>query len=363
MDDRQEIWNAARELAESGVKGAIASVSRQRGSCPMAGDAKMVVAEDGRRWGTIGGGCIEADVVAVALATAKSGEPSFTSHTLTADSAGDLGLSCGGTAEFFLEPVVASPEMIELYAQVAMAIRERMPVVVYTGVDWATGPKKAARFCGWQGREGGGAAATDGSSGSFSRRASVGDFDVPTALEENTGQGPATFFDEKAGVLVESVARKPRIVIFGAGHVGVEIAKVAAGVDFHVVVCDDREEFANAERIPWAHEVWVEDFRTVFDRLTFDEDDYLLATTRGHNFDAFVIEHIADSPARYVGMLGSKRKRAVIFRALEAAGVPEEVLGRVKTPIGLDIGADTPAEIAVSVVAELVKVRRMGVSG
>jgi xanthine dehydrogenase accessory factor len=147
-------------------------------------------------------------------------------------------------------------------------------------------------------------------------------------------------------------------VIFGAGHVGVEIAKVAHGVGFHVVVYDDREEFANPERIPWAHEVEVRDFRTLFDGLEFDADDYLLATTRGHNFDALIVEHIATSRARYVGMLGSKRKRAVIFRALKAVGVPEEALARVRTPIGLDIGADTPAEIAVSVVAELVQVRR-----
>jgi xanthine dehydrogenase accessory factor len=140
----------------------------------------------------------------------------------------------------------------------------------------------------------------------------------------------------------------------------VEIARVASGVGFHVAVYDDREEFANPERLPWAHEVRVEDFRTMFDGLKFDEDDYLLATTRGHNFDAFVLEHIATTPARYVGMLGSRRKRAVIFRALEAAGVPEEALARVRTPIGIDIGADTPAEIAVSVVAELVRVRRLG---
>ena len=357
MDDRFNIWTAAHELAESGLKGTLASVSRQRGSCPMASDAKMVVDGDGRRWGTVGGGCIEADVVDAALDVAERDEPCFVSHTLTADLAGDLGLSCGGTAEFFLEPIARSPEMVALYFRVATAIRDRVPVVVYTGVDWATGPKKAARFL--QGEK-----APERTEGRDPKRRVggdlliVGEFEIPASLDENLGKGCATYFDEEAGILVESVPRKPRLVIFGAGHVGVEIAKVAAGVDFHVVVLDDRAEFANAERIPWAHEVRVEDFRTVFDGLRFDEDDYLLATTRGHNFDALVIEHVADTAACYVGMLGSKRKRAVIFRALEAAGVPESALARVKTPIGLDIGADTPAEIAVSVVAELVKVRR-----
>ena len=348
MDDRFEIWNAVLELAQSEVNGTLASVSRQRGSCPMASDAKMVVAEDGRSWGTVGGGCIEADVVQAALEAAECGEPRFVSHTLTADSAGDLGLSCGGTAEFFLEPIIRSPEMTALYAGVAAAIRARTPMAVLTGVDWGTGPKKAVRF--FAGQESG-------------NELTVGDFEIPDSLAEQVSPARSTFFDEESGVLVESVPRKPRVVIFGAGHVGVEIAKVAAGVDFHVVVYDDREEFANAERIPWAHEVRVEDFRTMFDGLEFDADDYLLATTRGHNFDALIIEHVAPSAAGYVGMLGSKRKRAVVFRALEAAGVPADALDRVKTPVGLDIGADTPAEIAVSVVAELVQVRRLGNAG
>ena len=340
MDDRFDIWESARLLAESTVAGAIASVSRQRGSCPMASDAKMVVSVDGRQWGTIGGGCIEADVIKAALGSAESGEPCFMSHTLNADAAGDIGLSCGGTAEFFLEPIVAAPEMLGLYAKVASVIRERVPAVVFTGVDWGSGPKKAVRF-----------------GGEFLK---VGDIEPPDGAAPEATSGKTTYFDEEARILVEPILRKPRVVIFGAGHVGVEIAKVASGVGFHVVVYDDREEFANSERIPWANEVRVEDFRSMFDGLYFDEDDYLLATTRGHNFDALIVEQIAGSRAKYIGMLGSRRKRAVIFRALEAAGVSEEALGRVKTPIGLDIGADTPAEIAVSVVAELVKVRRQG---
>jgi xanthine dehydrogenase accessory factor len=124
------------------------------------------------------------------------------------------------------------------------------------------------------------------------------------------------------------------------------------------VAIDDREEFANPERLPWAHEVRAEDFRAVLDNFAFDEDDFVLATTRGHSFDAYIIEHTAGSRACYVGMLGSKRKKAVVLKALEEAGVPKNALARVRTPIGLDIGADSPAEIAVSVVAELVKVRR-----
>jgi xanthine dehydrogenase accessory factor len=238
--------------------------------------------------------------------------------------------------------------MVELYASVADAIRDRIPVIVCTGVNWVDGPRKAVVF-----RE-------EESNSRNEKILAVGDFEIPSSIDDLTDRQGPTFFDEEAGVLIESIHRKPRVVIFGAGHVGVEIAKIASDVGFHVVIYDDREEFANPERIPWADEVRVDDFRSMFDGLRFDSDDYLLAATRGHNFDALIVERIAESPARYVGMLGSRRKRAVIFRALEAAGVPKDALARIRTPIGLDIGADTPSEIAVSVVAELIQVRRMG---
>ena len=154
----------------------------------MATDAKMVVAEDGRLWGTVGGGCIEADVIGAATEVAACGEPRFVSHTLTADSAGDLGLSCGGTAEFFLEPIVRSPEMVELYSRVATAIRERTPMAVITGVDWSTGPKKVIRFfVGQENRD----------------QLAVGDFEVPATLDEKVGRGRSTYFDEETGLLIE----------------------------------------------------------------------------------------------------------------------------------------------------------------
>ena len=157
----------------------------------------------------------------------------------------------------------------------------------------------------------------------------------------------------------ELVPRAPRLVLFGAGHVAEAIARVAAGTDFHVVVVDDRSDFANADRFPEA-EVVVDDLRAALASFAWDADDYVIACTRGHAQDALVVEATAGSEARYVGMLGSRRKQAVIWKALEQAGVPPERLARVKVPIGEEIGADTPAEIGVSVLAELIRVRRGG---
>jgi len=334
MSDRATIWESAAVLAREQTAAALATVSRRRGSLPMASDAKILVTADGRRWGTVGGGCVEADVIEQALAAATAGIPGSVKHTLNADLAGDIGLSCGGSAEFFLEPLVG--DMVELYQRVANAIRERVPTTVYTAVDWSGGPRKAARI--------------------GSDVVTVGEFELPSETDDDSG----IRLDEASQVLVESLPRLPRVIIFGAGHVGAEIARLASNVGFHVVVIDDREDFANAERLPWAHDVRAEDFRTVLDDFAFDEDDFVLATTRGHSFDAYIIERTANSRARYVGMLGSKRKKAVVLEALEDAGVPKDSLARVKTPIGLDIRADTPAEIAVSVVAELVQIRRGG---
>lgn len=340
MSERAAVWHAARELAQAGVAGAMATVCSQHGSLPMARDAKLVVAADGRRWGTVGGGCTEADVAQQALAVAQSGMPSFAQHTLNADLAGDVGLSCGGTVELFLEPIVATPEMAALYGALADAADRRVAGTVVTAVDWSGGPRKQAR---------------------------IGDEVIHVGARFETeldraapGSRAAARIDETLGALVEPLERVPRVIIFGAGHVGREIAKVAAGAGFYVLITDDREEFADPERVPWAHEVIAGDFRSVLDRLTLDADDYVLATTRGHSYDAEIVERTAGSSARYVGMLGSMRKRAVIFEALQQAGVPREALQRVRVPIGEAIGADTPAEIAVSVVAELIRVRRTG---
>ncbi|HEY2824630.1 MAG TPA: XdhC/CoxI family protein [Gemmatimonadales bacterium] len=323
MLNRAELWSRAAHLIEGGKRAALATVAKARGSLPMAHDAKMLVSADGDRLGTVGGGCTEADVTAQALATWDTKTPCFVKHTLNADLAGDIGLSCGGTVELFVEPLLPSDELVQLCRGVADAIDRRVAGTVTTGLDWTNGPRKVATAGNktWQ---------------------------VGSAL------GPRPSVRE----FVEKLPRLPRLLVFGAGHVGAEIARVASRCDFHVVVVDDRADFANAERLPWAHEVVAEDFRTVIDRLAIDADDYIIAATRGHGHDALIVERTAGSAATYVGMLGSKRKQSVIWKALERAGVPADRLARVKVPIGEDIGADTPAEIAVAVVAELIRLRR-----
>ena len=319
MNSRAVLWHAAAEAAEQGTVAALATVARKRGSLPLADDAKMLVMASGERLGTVGGGCVEADVTLQALATVKTGTPAVVRHTLNADLAGDVGLSCGGTVDLFLEPLIHGPGMAQLYRQVGDAIESRRQLTVVTSLDWSRSPQKRLQ---------------------------------PGATRRQA------FVDESAAVFIEPVPRVPRVIVFGAGHVGVEICRMAAGAGFHVVVVDDRDEFANPQRLPWASEILADDLGVVLDGMALEADDYVIAATRGHAFDAGVIARAAGSGAGYVGMLGSKRKLAVVRRALEANGVSPEALDRVRCPIGEDIGADTPAEIAVSVVAELIRIRR-----
>jgi xanthine dehydrogenase accessory factor len=353
MNERAAIWLAAAAAVEAHRPCAFATVARKRGSLPMASDAKMLVTADGGRFGTVGGGCTEAEVTAQALATLETQQPAFATHTLNADAVGDLALSCGGTVELFLEPLLPSGDLARLCRAVGEAISHRQPATVWTALEWPDGPSKAAAI------------------GSDRLIVGAGMRLLPPSREVPRGEEQAAparrarrqttaFVDRAAGAFVEPLLRAPRLTIFGAGHVGAALCDLAARAGFYVVVVDDRCEFANRERLPLAHEIVVQDFRTALDRLAFDEDDYVIAATRGHSFDAYIVERTAASRAGYVGMLGSRRKRAVIFRALAAAGVPQEALARVRSPIGVDIGADTPAEIAVSVVAELIRVRRLG---
>jgi xanthine dehydrogenase accessory factor len=345
MKEREALWRAAAEAAAGETPAALATVARRRGSLPMASDAKMLVRPDGFRAGTIGGGCLEADVTGQALESIRRGQPALVRHTLNADVAGDLGLSCGGTVELLVEPVIHGAAAAALYGAVADAIAKRLEGLVVTDLDWSGGARKAARV--------------------GDRVVALGVWDslpdVPAPdrpllrppLAARSSAAPDRLF-------TEPILRRPRLIVFGAGHVGCEIARAAAGTDFHVVVVDDRAEFANAERLPTADEVRVADLRRALDELRLDADDYVIACTRGHAMDALVVECTAASDARYVGMLGSRRKREVIWKALAQAGVPRPALERVKVPIGEDIGADTPAEIGIAVLAELIRIRRAG---
>jgi xanthine dehydrogenase accessory factor len=161
-------------------------------------------------------------------------------------------------------------------------------------------------------------------------------------------------------LMIEVIESPATLLIVGGGHVGRSIATIAAEAGFSVAVLDDREAFANAERFPMADRVICGDFIEELRRFPIDASTYIVCVTRGHKQDELSLREVAASPAAYVGMIGSVRRVSTVLTHLAREGVPRDALDRVHTPIGLDIGAETPEEIAVSIVAELVLVRRGG---
>ncbi len=254
MDIYEEVANLRRQ----GRKCALATIVEVRGSIPSYETAKLLVRDDGSMAGTVGGGCVEAEVYNAAREAMETGKPRRLTFNLNQEAAYDNGLICGGQLDIFVEPV--------------------MPV--------------------------------------------------------------------------------PEALIFGAGHISKSLSQVAALAGFSVTVVDDRETFANRGRFPQADRVEAGEYEAIFPRLAVSDSSYIIIVTRGHRDDMRVLKWAATTPARYVAMIGSKRKVISVVRELEKEGIPAAALERIYAPMGLNIGAVTPEEIAVSVVAQMVAVRR-----
>lgn len=253
-----DVFDEIVALRSAGRRGALATITSVRGSIPSYQTSKMLVRDDGSIVGTIGGGCVEAEVWQAAREVMEEEKPRTLTFNLNQNPKYDAGLVCGGTLEVFVEPI--------------------LPV--------------------------------------------------------------------------------PVLYLFGAGHVAVNTSKVAKAAGFDVVVIDDRETYANRERFPEAREVIAQEYDKAFQRLTPGESAFIVIVTRGHRDDMRVLRWAVQTPARYIGMIGSKRKTIATFKELIQEGMEPRLFERVSAPIGLEIGAVTPEEIAVSIVAELIATRR-----
>jgi xanthine dehydrogenase accessory factor len=253
-----DIYDEVVRLRKLGQKCALATIVQVNGSIPSYESAKMLVREDGSIFGTIGGGCVEAEVWNAAREVMETEKPRHLNFSLGQDAAYDTGLICGGQLNVFVEPVLP----------------------------------------------------------------------------------------------------QPRAFIFGAGHISKSLSKAANLAGFATIIIDNRESFANRERFPEAEEVYGEEYEDVFAKLPINETSYIVIVTRGHRDDLRVLRWAAATRARYVSMIGSKRKVIGVARELEKEGVSREAIERTFAPMGLEIGAVTPEEIAISVVAEMIAVRR-----
>jgi len=253
-----DIYDEIVRLRKSGQKCALATIVQVNGSIPSYESAKLLVREDGSMAGTIGGGCVEAEVWNAAREVIETEQPKHLTFSLGQDAAYDNGLICGGQLNVFVEPITP----------------------------------------------------------------------------------------------------QPRAFIFGAGHISKSLSKVANLAGFATVVIDDRETFANRDRFPEAEEVFSGEYEAIFPTLTVNHSSYLIIVTRGHRDDMRVLRWAIGTPARYIAMIGSKRKTLGVMKELMKEGIPREDFDRLHAPMGLDIGAISPEEIAVSVVAEMIALRR-----
>ena len=253
-----DLYDEIVRLRGLGQKCAVATIVQVNGSIPSFESAKILVREDGSFMGTVGGGCVEAEVWNAAREVIETEKPRHLSFSLGQDAAYDEGLICGGQLNIFVEPVIP----------------------------------------------------------------------------------------------------QPRAFIFGGGHVSKGISKIATLAGFSTSIIDNREAFANKERFPEAEAAYAEEYEDVFPKLPVNSSSYIIIVTRGHRDDMRVLRWAVNTPAKYIAMIGSKRKTISVVHELEKEGIAREAFDKVFAPMGLEIGAEMPEEIAISVVAEMIAVRR-----
>jgi xanthine dehydrogenase accessory factor len=333
----------------------LATVVSRAGSAPRGVGAKMVLREDGSSIGTIGGGSLEAQVLREARHVMEAGQARTLRLQLTARQLAEDGSICGGNVTIFLEPLRAgTADLLEIYRTI-VSIRKTggnsLLASIVSVNDTHSRGIKAKALIDRKGQAIGNLIDDPGLIKTlWSQR-------EPLLRENQARMVTIERNDQEVQVLLEPIRSEPTVFIFGCGHVSTCLAPLAKAVGFKVVVADDRPEFANRERFPDADEIIVDRYEGLLKKLEIDETAYLIIVTRGHLHDSIVLEQAVQKNARYIGMIGSQRKIRMLYDTLTERGISQDLLKRVHAPIGLDIGAETPEEIAVSIVAQLIQAR------
>lgn len=347
MNENEYIAGMVYQQLDKGLPIVLVSILELKGSTPRHNGTKMLVGQDGKSYGTIGGSLIEATAISESrklFATAQSRTMEF---ELTGKDATAPGMICGGKAELLLDYLLPTEENKKF----TKAWHE----ATLSGSDFylLTHLKNTRNNLDVLGR------AILKPDGNILGSTSIADSDIKRLKPELHNVSAAMVYPlEDSWILVDRIRKLKTLYCFGAGHVAVPTAHLAALVGFRVVVMDDRPEYANTERFPEAGEVRViKDFDHAMEGLEVDADSFIVILTRGHQYDREVLEQALKTPAGYIGMISSRRKKQAIYDALIAQGVKKEQLDLVHSPIGLAIGGETPEEIAVSIIAELISER------
>jgi xanthine dehydrogenase accessory factor len=302
--------------------------------------------EDGDLIGTIGGGLLEHRVLEKAKEVFRRGESRLCPVHLSGKDVAASDMICGGNVEVYLDPLFAeNRETVQLFGSIVETIESGGHGVLLTKISNGISAldTKVRMLMG---------------DGSVIRGEIEGLGDKTQSLRRFTRPRLVEFPDLETRVFLEPVEDDPTLLLFGAGHVATFVAPLAKMIGFRVAVIDDRAEFANAERFPDADEIHVLPFAEGAQlAATAGSSSYVTIMTRGHIHDRIVLEAALETEPAYVGMIGSRKKWALIDQALREKGISVQKIEKVHSPIGIDIGGETPEEIAVSIVAELIKSR------
>ncbi len=351
----KEIYSKIVELFEKNRVSVLATITYQSGSSPRGAGTKMLIMEDGSYVGTIGGGLLEKIVMEKASEVLSNFTPLRFSYRMEGDEIDEAEMTCGGNVEIFMEPILADNlNNLRIFEEIIGITRMGGAGLLATAIDpdqWLSGriPKI---FIKNNGEKIGSILEIEEIDNSIGERMNLFiEERIPSKIVLSNREG------KPLNIFIEPVISDPLVYIFGGGHVSKQIAPLAAKVGFRVIVIDDRPEFSDPLNFPEAAEVHTRPFEDVMQNFPVNEFSYLVIVTRGHSHDKTVLDQALKTPARYIGMIGSRRKVAIIFEKLLDEGFTQDDIKRVYSPIGIEIGAETPEEIAVSVVGELIKVR------
>jgi xanthine dehydrogenase accessory factor len=361
----ENIWNRAEELLTAGQPFVLATIIRTRGSVPREVGAKMVVPREGQPVGTIGGGCGEGEVLRRSSPLFdEQVSPRIVQIDLTGDFDQDEIQVCGGVMDVALD-LWRPDEHSELVRALAESTRARRPTALVTTMHPIADLPAGTKSCLSLNPEG----------AALTPPVALDSAMIQTFAASLSAGIPKLFSVSPEGEVVEdTVARRqdwPRIfvdvqpgmqtlLIVGAGHIAQPLCEIGHMLGFRTVIVDDRWAFANRERFPHATEIRVGSFVETLEQLDINEQTFAVVVTRGHTWDESSVRTILRRKPAYIGMIGSKRRAKATLERLTEYGYAHEELSRVHTPMGLDIAAETPAEIAVAIAAEIIRVRRQG---
>lgn len=347
----KDVFDAAINEIKNNRKFVISTVTRTQGSTPQKPGAKLLVRQDGSGVGTLGGGCVEGDIWFASSEKIKREESAeVRPYELNEDLAAKDGLVCGGTMHFMIDPIENKLEFEFFLDEINKAYNGDKPValvqVLESEKDEEIGKKILIR--------------EDGSkSGDL-----ISEIIDEKLIKESRellalGKNKTLKIEDKLFYL-EAFTTPPKLLIAGGGHVSKAIANLAKPLGFELNIFDDRDEFANKERFPEANDVKVASYGEGFDQFNINANTFIIIATRGHRQDDTATKAALSTNASYVGLLGSKRKTILIIEKLLSEGIDEESFKKLKAPVGLNIGARTPEEIAISIISEILSFRLGG---